>query len=252
MKISKIKSLWPENSDFVLERFDTGEEYIFVHTLTPAVLSDKNGIHPVSPGSCICYDKHSYQYLAASEQDLLHNWAHLTGNVTEFTERYGFRLNTVYHADNDRFVTNLIQSAELELLHRKAFCEDICNMKFSELFIRLARIQTNETLISKEMHDAFLALRTEVHMHYAESWDVEGMAKRLNLSPSRFYALYKTVFGVSPKQDLRNIRIEHAKNLLIGKQYSVKEVAGMVGYTNEFYFIRSFKEITGKTPGKFG
>ena len=107
-------------------------------------------------------------------------------------------------------------------------------MKFSELFIRLARIQTNETLISKEMHDAFLALRTEVHMHYAESWDVEGMAKRLNLSPSRFYALYKTVFGVSPKQDLRNIRIEHAKNLLIGKQYSVKEVAGMVGYTNEF------------------
>ncbi|MBQ4087105.1 MAG: helix-turn-helix transcriptional regulator [Clostridia bacterium] len=252
MKITKIGEMWPESSSFSLEREDTGERYIFVHLLTPAILSDKTGIHPCSAGSCICYDAHSYQYLAASEGDLLHNWAHMTGNVKEVADRYGFQMNTIYHVDNDRFVTDLIQSAGLELLQRKSFHEDICTMKMSELFIRLVRTQKEGMpIISKELHDALLSLRTEVHMRYAESWDVESMAKLLNLSSSRFYALYKTVFGISPKQDLRNIRIEHAKNLLKRKQYSVKEIANMVGYSNEYYFIRCFKEITGKTPGKF-
>ncbi len=252
MKITKIKALWPENKGFALERQDTGDEYIFVHLLTPAYLSDYQGVHLVPAGSCICYDTHAYQYLASAQEGLIHNWAHLTGNVGEIAARYGFSLNTVYHADNDRFITDLIQAAELELLHGKEFFEDICTMKFSELFIRLSRTENEaQPSVPPEVHDAFVALRTQIHIRYAENWEVEEMAGLLNLSASRFYALYKIIFGISPKQDLRNIRIEHAKDLLSGKQYSVKAVAEMVGYSNEFYFIRSFKEQTGKTPGKY-
>lgn len=253
MKIKKIKALWPENKDFVLERRDTGEEYIFVHLLTPAYLSDKDGTFLRPSGSCIIYDMHMYQYLAATGDGLLHNWAHITGDVKETAIRYGLKLNTVYHADNDRFITELIQAAQLELMHAKSYHTDICHMHISELFIRLSRLEEERKhiKISKETHGAFVKLRTEIHMRYAEHWDVEEMAKQLNLSSSRFYALYKTIFGVSPKQDLRNIRIEHAKDMLLYRSCSVKEVAEAVGYRNEYYFIRHFKELTGKTPGKY-
>ena len=31
----------------------------------------------------------------------------------------------------------------------------------------------------------------------------------------------------------------------------VAEIAELVGYENEYYFIRAFKSFTGKTPGKY-
>ncbi|MBQ2966564.1 MAG: helix-turn-helix transcriptional regulator [Clostridia bacterium] len=31
----------------------------------------------------------------------------------------------------------------------------------------------------------------------------------------------------------------------------VKEIAGQIGYENEYYFIRKFKEQTGMTPGQY-
>lgn len=63
--------------------------------------------------------------------------------------------------------------------------------------------------------------------------------------------LYRQIFGISPKKDLQNVRIEHAKLLLSKGDCTVKEIAEMIGYDTEYYFIRKFKEITGKTPGHY-
>ena len=67
---------------------------------------------------------------------------------------------------------------------------------------------------------------------------------------AQFYDLYKEFFGISPKKDLQTVRIEHAINLL-KSNISVKECAEQIGYKNEYYFIRKFKEITGQTPGHY-
>ncbi|MBE7012127.1 MAG: helix-turn-helix transcriptional regulator [Ruminococcaceae bacterium] len=75
------------------------------------------------------------------------------------------------------------------------------------------------------------------------------MAKFAHLSPSRFCQLYTNFFNISPKKDLQNIRIEHAKTLLSTGNYSVKEIAEMIGYDTEYYFIRKFKKTIGVTPG---
>ena len=86
---------------------------------------------------------------------------------------------------------------------------------------------------------------------YQEKWTVERMAKKAYMSTPYFYILYKSRFGISPKRDLQQVRIEQAKNLLLQKKLSVKEIAVAVGYENEYYFIRKFKEQTGITPGKY-
>ncbi len=254
VKITKIKTLWPENSDFRLERPDTGKEFIFIHMLTAAYLSSEDGISLCPAGSCICYRPHSYQFLAAhGEQGLVHDWAHITGNLDEIALKYGFSLNTVYQLSDDSFVTDLMQAAELEVLHNRPHTEDICTMKMTELVIKIMRGSENEQteIIAPEMHSAMLEARAKIHMDYSRDWKVGEMARLVHLSPSRFYSLYKTVFGITPKADLQIIRLEHAKILLAENRYSVKEIAETVGYTNEYYFIRAFKHLTGKTPGKF-
>lgn len=254
MNITKLKTLWPENSDFKLERMDTGEEFILIHLCTAAFLSSDSGISLCPAGSCICYKPHSYQYLAAAGEGLVHNWAHITGNFDEIALKYGFLLNTVYQLNDDGFVTEIMQAAELEVLNNKAYAEELCTMKMTELIIKIMRETENKKteIIAPEMHSAFIEARAKIHMDYSRDWKVREMAELVHLSPSRFYSLYKTVFGVTPKADLQVIRLEHAKILLTENRYSVKEVAERVGYANEYYFIRAFKSFTGKTPGRYG
>ena len=67
----------------------------------------------------------------------------------------------------------------------------------------------------------------------------------------QFYKIYKEIFGISPKKYLQEIRIEHAKTLLMQNKYMIREIAEMTGYKNQYHFIRQFKEYTGITPGKF-
>ena len=77
------------------------------------------------------------------------------------------------------------------------------------------------------------------------------MAELVNLSPSRFYSLYKAMFGISPQQDLIRKRIQTAQILLDKQEFTVCEVAKLTGYGNQYHFIRQFREMTGMTPGSF-
>ena len=97
----------------------------------------------------------------------------------------------------------------------------------------------------------FIKLRNDIHSLFDRNLSVEDMAQMVSLSPSRFYSLYKSIFGISPKKDFLNIRIEHAKTILQQKKYSVSQVASIAGYNNQYHFIRQFKEVVGVTPGKF-
>lgn len=254
MNITKLKTLWPENAGFRLERSDTEDEFIFIHVLTAAVISSEKGVALCPAGSCICYKPHSYQFLAArEEQGLVHNWMHLTGDFDKLAQQYGFLFNTVYQLNDDGFVTELMQAAELEILNKRAYAEELCTVKITELVIKIMREaeKQNEEMIARETYNALIEARAKIHMDYSRNWTVDEMAKIVYLSPSRFYSLYKTVFGITPKADLQMIRLEHAKILLAEGRCSVKEVAEQVGYTNEYYFIRAFKGFTGKTPGRF-
>ncbi len=47
---------------------------------------------------------------------------------------------------------------------------------------------------------------------------------------------------------LTHIRIQKAKQLLIGGEWNIADVAEEVGFLDVKYFIKRFKKITGLTP----
>jgi AraC-like DNA-binding protein len=75
--------------------------------------------------------------------------------------------------------------------------------------------------------------------------DLSHVAKAVPISPTQLSRVLNQQVGVSFRQLLRNTRIEEAKRMLASRQYSVKEVAARVGFTDSHYFSRSFKELTG-------
>ena len=77
------------------------------------------------------------------------------------------------------------------------------------------------------------------------------MAENCGYSVSRFSALYKERFGISPKQDVLAARIQLASKMLIYTGASVTEIAALCGFQNVYYFSKYFKESTGFSPKSY-
>ena len=244
MKISSIHALWPEKQGFVLERNYTEGYYVFIHFLSNVRFKDNEVI---LPGGCIFYKPYSYRYFSADSEALLHDWFHAYGDIDILLKKYGLEFNKVYYP-NDNSITKIIKELEVENLMSRSFSESFTNIKLEELVLKIARGIEAPLPADTSTYKRFLKLRSYIQTNYASLQNVEDLCNMVNLSPSRFYVLYKKIFNISPKKDLINTKIEHAKLLLKQKKYSVLEIAEATGYQNEFHFIRQFKERTGATP----
>lgn len=253
MEIKTVKALWPEDIDFVIDRNNIGDQYIFLHYHTPVEVLTANGTIKTSGHTFMFVNKFSKQQYRVIEQPMIHDWMHFTGEFDKLMENAKLNYNTIYEIADSDFVTKTVQNMEFEKLRNDEFSTKIMESKLTELVLRLGRMVNThyEASVDIKTIKKFTDIRTHIHQTYYENWTTEAMAKLLHLSPSRFYELYKKIFAISPKKDLQNLRIEHAKHLLLKKDYTVKEIAEMIGYESEYYFIRKFKNITGRTPGHY-
>ena len=254
MVITKIRHAWPEKKGFFLERPDGAGEYIFLHFWQPMHLLSQGKIVVTKPNAVVLFAPHTPQKFFNRTQDIVHDWMHITGNVDEVLARYGLCAGQVYYPEASRFITELVGEMETEFFSQGPYYDTLLELKLQELFVKLSRQLApgrTKTVLDPSMTEQLKQLRQEMFSCLEDAVSVPEMARRLGVSESRFYVLYKALFGVPPATDLIYARMERAKFLLAQKAHSVSETAKMVGYANEYHFIRQFKKWTGVTPGKF-
>ncbi len=77
---------------------------------------------------------------------------------------------------------------------------------------------------------------------------IQLFADNANLSQHYFSDLIKKETGRSPKDHINEYVVERAKNMLVGTEQSISEIAYDLGFNYPHYFTRLFKSKTGKTP----
>jgi AraC-like DNA-binding protein len=87
--------------------------------------------------------------------------------------------------------------------------------------------------------------------HIGEPLSVADMARRANLSPSRFSAVFRERFGMSPHQYLLALRIEQAQALLHTSDLPLWKIAEACGFADVHHFSKAFKRIVRVSPGAY-
>ena len=80
---------------------------------------------------------------------------------------------------------------------------------------------------------------------------VETLSAELNMSRVQLYKRLLSVTGTTPSEFIRNIRLQHAEQLLRQSQQGVSEIAYQVGFNNPRYFSKYFTEMYGVTPSQY-
>jgi AraC-like DNA-binding protein len=111
----------------------------------------------------------------------------------------------------------------------------------------LEEYRNTQNLHSRHLIEKAMEL---LQAHYMEDLSLEECAERLSTSPYTLSRSFKQVTGVNYVDTIMNLRMDKAKELLIGTQLKISEIAEQVGYQHS-YFNKIFKGVVGLTPTKY-
>ena len=144
----------------------------------------------------------------------------------------------------------------------KPFDVEILRSKINSLMKKredMKRYFSNSSAVS---HDEESTLSTNPFMdavvkniekHLDDStFEAKVLADSLNMSLPTLYRKIKQYSDLSILELTRNIRLKKAAELLASQQYSVQEVAEMVGFNDTATFRKRFTEQYGVTPSQYG
>ncbi|MEO5944896.1 MAG: AraC family transcriptional regulator [Ferruginibacter sp.] len=86
--------------------------------------------------------------------------------------------------------------------------------------------------------------------NYADKIDVDNISDEAFFSKFHFIRIFKKIYGKTPHQYLRYVRIEKAA-LLLQTQESIAEVCYAVGFESVSSFTSLFKRMIGLTPSVY-
>ncbi|MEF3302130.1 AraC family transcriptional regulator [Paenibacillus sp. GYB003] len=122
-------------------------------------------------------------------------------------------------------------------------------IRFQELVLLLLeqRDRSSKTGAEREVEETIHYLSRE----YSKDIRIEKLAEQTALSRWKYNDMFKTLTGKTPVQFLTELRIDRAKQLLVGSDQRLKEIAEQTGFGDEYYFSRRFKQYVGVSPTQF-
>jgi AraC-like DNA-binding protein len=77
---------------------------------------------------------------------------------------------------------------------------------------------------------------------------MEDIARELGMSVSGFYHHFKSVAAMSPLQFHKQIRLQEARRMMLGKDLDAASAGFRVSYENPSSFSREYKKLFGDPP----
>jgi len=255
MNIIGVRHDWPEKGEFLISRPNGHKEYTILHFLTSVQFKfEDNIVINARPGVCIVYDPGVPQWFH-SQQEVIHNWLHIDSSFSEILNKYNIPRNCLLYPNDTSFISDIFRKIELEHFSNNPYKEELEEsyiLEFAIKFSRALQVNISSPKLCRQDREKLRSVRRDILSHPEKRWKIADMAALTSLSPSRFHAVYKQLFGTSPIQDVIEAKIGYAKSLLLSNEsLTLAAVAEQLGYNDHYHFIRQFKALTGETPGSF-
>ncbi|AZN38969.1 helix-turn-helix domain-containing protein [Paenibacillus albus] len=115
------------------------------------------------------------------------------------------------------------------------------------------RILLDYSLNNRAMRAPYTLVQTKEHMelHYNQNITIDELAELAGVSRYHYMRSFKRAFGISAIDYLLELRISQSKRLMERTDIRLQAVAERVGYQDEYYFARKFKQIVGIPPATY-
>lgn len=165
------------------------------------------------------------------------------------------RYNPVVHLSENM---NTLMGKYSELLRtRKVSCpetgismtiEKICQAMISDIFNYVYENRT-QTVVTQSrpliIFNDFIDLLGSMRQ---KELDMEYYARKLSITPKYLSYICKSQSGKTAPEWIREYVMNDARRYIVGSDYSIKEIASHLGFSNFSFFCKTIKRYFGMTP----
>ena len=159
-------------------------------------------------------------------------------------------------------ISSLLKEIRYEGLKKKSYYKEISSAYLIQTLLFILRfIEVGKTdKPSLELYELFSIDESNklcnsvvdfIQHHYQEDLTLDLISESLGYNPSYICQVTKKYLGISPMRFLNTYRIHKSKELIRYSDYSLKQIAEMVGFKTIHHFTRLFNEVEGLSPGKW-
>ena len=243
------------DNDYFTER-EGLDQYLLIHTCSGCGYLNYRGKDlTLSPGSTILINCREYQKYGTQKNNLWEFfYFHFSGNAAD-------SLEYIINDNSIKIITFPEENIILDTYHNLENVSSISgkkmDLKVSMLMytlltqIALAKNSENDSQrIEKYSKDINRVIK-KMQNCYMDSISIDELAAICHMSKYHFIRTFNHIAGQTPHKFLLTVRINRAKELLHNSDFSVSNIANLVGFTDPNSFIRAFKLRTRVTPLQF-
>lgn len=242
--------------------------WVYVQANTPMLLNmEGTETHWVDAGTCAVYPPGypRYVYCPKEQERMSNNWIHFSCSddeaLIDLLHQYNIPITRFFTLRQFMPVNTILQDLIYERNTDQINKDIMSSLLIEQMLVQISRniLPLNQKADSSTMTHlhAFELLRKQLYTSPEREWSVRDMAAQVYLSANQFINLYQSFFAVTPKQDLIHARIAKAKTLLSSRvgpneaAVTLRDVALLCGFKNEYYFSTVFRRVTGIPPGQY-
>ena len=224
-------------------------------------LIKKNMLFFCKPGSIVKLEKCDYcniSVMIASNVSMESLQLSVQKLVPHFTElQHLFCINiteeeTNYIHELIKTVITVVKQDEKLLYYNESVCSIISTCIYS-LFSLLSRYfeSTNEIEIENRERKYLRKFLHLVYENFRKERAVGFYAKKMHISSKYLSSVVKNASNKTPSQLIDDMVVLEIKHLLRYSDLSVQEIAYNMNFTNQSFFGKYFKRLTGMSPRKY-
>ncbi|MBP3918795.1 MAG: helix-turn-helix domain-containing protein [Clostridia bacterium] len=153
----------------------------------------------------------------------------------------------------DKTLNQLMRELILEYYNNEIYCDQMLYTRCLTLLLHLMRCHRSDMEPAKELiakSGNILEILQYIHDSY-RTVTLTEIAQKFNYNEQYISRLIHMQTGRTFYQHLSDLRINHAKVLLLTTNLSFAEIAWHCGYKGDAYFHRAFRQAVGMTPQAF-
>ena len=163
-----------------------------------------------------------------------------------------FYINHFQHTNGQ--IKSYLQNMLQEIEHRAPGYEAICQDLLDILMIHLMRSSNySARLIPTANHASkdSATVRRYIDNHFKEPITLDMLATLVHINKYHMAHNFTRDYGISPINYLLNLRLQESRSLLQSTNYSMSQIAHIVGFSSSSYFSQIFRKTMGISPSDY-
>lgn len=243
------------DSEYLTKR-EGYRSYLLIYTISGKGYARYRGrSYEVKEGQVLLMDCYDYQEYWTDKTDLWQfKWIHFNGSTSSeyfnlVYERFGPVIDIHGRQNVPECLDRIIQQVVRNNFQVEVNVSRLIVEILSELL--LSDTQKKEEPEFRLLNENIRSAVEYVEYNFDKDISLKDMASAACCSEFHFSRIFKRVTGYSPYEYLLKYRINRAKSLLKDGNFTVEEIAGLVGFGSISNFIRTFKSLEDMTPLKY-